>query len=273
MQRWQTMSSHENRPARFAFTLIELLVVIAIIGILAGMLLPALSRAKQKAKIAQTKLEIAGIVNGIHKYEADYNRFPATVQRINAAQTVPGNSGGPTDFTYGTYALQDFKTPTGTQPILTAGVPPDQQANNSEVMAVLLDLEYYPNKTPTVNLNHVKNTEKTKYVNARLAGDNKSPGVGNDGIYRDLWGSPYIITLDLNNDERARDGFYSYRDVSQISGQTGYNGLFNWRDSTGNGNYFEVNSPVAVWSPGPDKMVDHLRADKGANKDNILSWK
>ncbi len=61
------------------FTLIELLVVIAIIAILAAMLLPALSKAKQKAKQASCinnmkQIGIAGVM-----YIGDYNQYPGSL--------------------------------------------------------------------------------------------------------------------------------------------------------------------------------------------------
>ena len=61
------------------FTLIEMLVVIAIIGLLAALLLPAISKVQKHAKKVKASSEVAQIAAAWKQYYAEYQHWPSMV--------------------------------------------------------------------------------------------------------------------------------------------------------------------------------------------------
>ena len=118
------------RPSR-AFTLIELLVVISVISLLAAVLLPALSSARESAQTTVCMSSLRGLTTALSVYVVDNDdRLPAYHQLLpgqwnDGLITSGGNSYRPIEksvlLSYTGYDFQDF-----TCPVFARLVPDDQ---------------------------------------------------------------------------------------------------------------------------------------------------
>ena len=180
----QTSQLNQPRASQQAMSLIELLVVISIIGILAGLILPAVGIVKTKAKITQTVKDMADIKGACNVYQHDYNRLPGS---------APASQIG-ADFTYGT-------TGTGYGTNIFNNNNVGYQAGNAELMVILTASTFpgYTTADPSLAGN-ARNPRRTAYFNAKSSGGSAGAGLGTDGVMRDPWGSPYIVALDFNYD-------------------------------------------------------------------------
>lgn len=79
-----------NSIRRRGFTLVELLVVIAIIGILVGLLLPAVQQVREAARRASCANNIRQLALAVHNFESSHERFPPGFYNARASGSYVG---------------------------------------------------------------------------------------------------------------------------------------------------------------------------------------
>lgn len=74
--------TNRNTQRKMGFTLVELLVTMVIVGVLMGMLFPAITGAIRKGKKNQAEGDVRAIVTAWQQYYAEYGRWPVSEGRF-----------------------------------------------------------------------------------------------------------------------------------------------------------------------------------------------
>ena len=236
---------------RKCFTLVELLIVISIIAILAGLLLPAIGKVKDKAKRVKAKAEAHGLVIAIKSYESTYGLLPWT----STNDVCTRGNGSPS--TTVVFSDDDYDT---LLEILTCVDGPDN--SNSTALG-----------GTTANLRAIR------FLAA--SSEYSKPDASDADIkygYRDPWGNRYGIAMDLNYDNTVTlpDASSSAPAVYTTTEQTLQGTVFVWSFGP-NGAADKLGVPTgtgATAQQGNDwgSSTGKNSSNPKYNRDDIASW-
>ena len=118
------MSLSHSRKTRRGFTLVELLVVIAIIGILVGMLLPAVQAVREAARRATCLNNVRQVVLATHNYQSSNLKFPTGAPQLYSGTESLSWVGSILSFMDQNNVADDVKTGMSTTAQLSANPMP-----------------------------------------------------------------------------------------------------------------------------------------------------
>jgi prepilin-type N-terminal cleavage/methylation domain-containing protein len=154
----------KNSSSNRGFTMIELLTVIAIIGILAGLLFPAISTAMKRTKVVKAQVEVHAIETAWKAYFNEYGQWPLMMNGNSALYLkAPGG------------LIANVATCTGLQTL-------------NDTTALLLGVDTSITGAIGNYNSPVNNPKLIQFINLK-----KDPATGN---ILDPWGHPYKFLFD-----------------------------------------------------------------------------
>ena len=185
--------SYRQTSRRTGFTLVELLVVIAIIGILVGMLLPAVQQVREAARNANCQSNLRNVSLACLNFESTKQRYPAGTRLLateQMAERAEGDLGSSILFALLQNLEQQAEFDRMTD--LTNPGDADITANNFVVAASEIEIFYCPSATQ----------------DDRLANDSQYSGATTH--YYGVAGPGE----DIGDGSRAQDNYYTLPEVT-----------------------------------------------------------
>lgn len=259
------------------FTLVEILVVIAVIGILASLILPAVTGANQQTMRLKAKADVSNIMSAIVKYESTYGKLPVLMDGNKPNDDYFGNNdagklGRLTREGY--YAL--------VQSLSGVDIASD---NEIDLDGDWTEINYPTSDTDLRKAARAMNPRKTPFLD--VPSDFPKNG------FVDPWGNEYVIILDYeidpphteyegtNNiavspyDKIIEHPALSANDGNAVSGISENNGFLKLSGSSAQNTGIPtvVRANVIVYSKGANNTDDGgLDVTVSNSFDDINSW-